>query len=53
MRIEYETIHVHSQMPQARAIAEQVRGMIPHACALTSEAFPVDTEEASDLAFSY
>jgi len=53
VRIEYETIHVHAQMQQAKAIVEQVRGMIPNACALTSEAFPVDTEEQSDLAFSY
>lgn len=45
VRIDFQTIHFHAKIPNAKAIAEQVRMMIPYACSLIAEPFPVDHEE--------
>lgn len=47
--LEFETIHLHSRIPQAHAVADEVRRMIPDASALTSEPFSVDTMEDSEF----
>lgn len=47
--LEFETIHLHSRIPQAHAVAEEVRRMVPDASALTSEPFSVDTMEDSEF----
>lgn len=47
VKLDFQTIHIHPHIPQARQIAEQLRGMVPHARALTSEPFSVDEEDAS------
>jgi UPF0271 protein len=53
VRIDFQTIHLHPKMPQAKAVAEQVRMMMPHARALTAEPFSVDEEDNSrSLAYS-
>ncbi|HEY9790652.1 MAG TPA: 5-oxoprolinase subunit PxpA [Candidatus Obscuribacterales bacterium] len=49
VKIDFQTIHLHPKMPQAKAVAEQVRMMIPHARALTSEPFSVQEEDNSGL----
>ncbi|MBX9949260.1 MAG: LamB/YcsF family protein [Candidatus Obscuribacterales bacterium] len=51
VKIDFQTIHLHAGMPQARAIAEELRYMIPNACALTSEPFTVDEEKDSPLPY--
>lgn len=43
--VDFQTIHLHANMPQAKLIAEQVREMLPHARSLTSEPFTLDEEE--------
>ena len=52
VKIDFQTIHLHSQMPSAKAVAEAIRQMIPSACALTSEPFTVDGEGSNELAYS-
>jgi UPF0271 protein len=45
VKIDFQTIHLHARMAQAKFVAEQLRLIIPHACALTSEPYTVDGEE--------
>lgn len=49
--LDFETLHLHGGMAQARQVAEQVRNMIPHAAALTAEPFTLDGNESNELAF--
>jgi len=49
VRLEFETIHLHSRIVQAKVIAEELRQLIPNACSLTSEPFTVDVEENEDF----
>ncbi len=50
VRLEFETIHLHSRIVQAKIIAEELRQLIPNACSLTSEPFTIDTiEEHEDF----
>lgn len=52
VKIDFQTIHLHAGMPHAKQIAEELRAMIPHAVALTSEPFTIDaTDDESHLAF--
>ncbi len=51
VQLDFETLHLHSGMAQARQVAEQVRNMIPHAAALTAEPFTLDGNESNELAF--
>ncbi len=51
VKIDFQTIHLHAGMPQARAIAEELRYMIPNPCALTSEPFTVEAEKDSPLPY--
>jgi UPF0271 protein len=51
--VDYQTIHVHSAMPSAKVLAEQVRTMIADARALTAEPFSVDVVEPNELAYGY
>ncbi len=51
VKIDFQSIQLHAGMPQARAIAEELRYMIPNPCALTSEPFTVDAEEDSPLPY--
>lgn len=46
VQVDYQTIHLHPRMPQAKLIAEQVREMIPYARGLTAEPFTLDAEDA-------
>ncbi len=48
IKLEYETIHLHSRIVQARYIAEEVRRLLPHACALTTEPFTIDSVEENE-----
>ena len=43
--VDFQTIHLHANMPQAKLIAEQVREMLPNARSLTAEPFTLDEEE--------
>ena len=43
--LEFETIHLHSRIPQAHAVAEEIRRLVPDASALTAEPFSLDTSE--------
>lgn len=49
VQLEFETIHLHSRIVQAKFIAEELRRLIPNACSLTSEPFTVDTLEDSEF----
>ncbi|MGH9548944.1 MAG: LamB/YcsF family protein, partial [Terriglobales bacterium] len=51
VKIEFDTIHLHAQVAQAKHVAEQIRSMIPHCCSLTSEPFALGSEEDSELAY--
>jgi UPF0271 protein len=48
VKLEFETIHLHSRIVQAKLIAEELRQMIPNACSLTSEPFTIDNIEEND-----
>lgn len=53
VNVDFQTIHLHPRLPQAKVVAEQVRMMIPQARALTSEPFSVGEEDAGrSLAYS-
>ncbi len=53
VRIDYQTLHVHAKMPQAKLVCEQLRSIIPYACSLTSEPYAIDNEsEHMYLAYS-
>ncbi|HEY9772265.1 MAG TPA: 5-oxoprolinase subunit PxpA [Planktothrix sp.] len=53
VRLEFDTIHLHAHVAQAKYVAEQIRLMLPHACPLTAEPYAVDqSSEDSDLAYS-
>ncbi|MBN8658870.1 MAG: LamB/YcsF family protein [Candidatus Melainabacteria bacterium] len=47
--LEFETIHLHSRMPEAHAVAEEIRRLIPDASALTAEPYSIDTTEDSEF----
>ena len=50
IKLEFETLHIHSRMAQARSIAEELRHIMPEASALTSEPFELDgMQEESDF----
>ncbi|CAN5360241.1 5-oxoprolinase subunit PxpA [soil metagenome] len=51
IHLDFETLHMHSHMAQARQVAEQIRNMVPHAAALTAEPFTLDSSESNELAF--
>ncbi|MBS1991419.1 MAG: LamB/YcsF family protein [Cyanobacteria bacterium SZAS LIN-2] len=48
VRLEFETIHLHSRIVQAKLIAEELRQLIPNACSLTSEPFTIDNVEENE-----
>lgn len=52
VRIEFDTIHLHAHVAQAKWIAEQIRAMVPHPCALTSEPFSIEQPQDNDLAYT-
>lgn len=45
VRIDFQTIHLHAQVAEAKFVAEQIRQMVPDARPLTSEPFSVDEHE--------
>lgn len=53
VKIDFQTLHVHAKIPQARLVCEQLRNMIPNACSLTCEPYAIDNEsEHMYLAYS-
>ena len=51
--IDYQTIHMHPLMPNAKAMVEHVRNLVGDARALTAEPFSVDVIEPNELAYGY
>jgi len=51
VKMDFQSIHLHAGIPQARYVAEQVRAMVGDARALTSEPFAVDEHEHAGLAY--
>lgn len=51
VHVDFETLHIHPGMAQAKLVAEQIRLMVPHAAALTAEPFTLDSHESNELAF--
>ncbi len=53
VKIDFQTLHVHAKIPQAKLVCEQLRSIIPNACSLTSEPYAIDNEiEHMYLAYS-
>lgn len=52
IRVDFQTLHVHVQLPNAKALAEAVRDLLPNACALASEPFAVGAVEDFNLVSS-
>ncbi len=53
VKIDFQTLHVHAKIPQAKLVCEQLRTIIPNACSLTSEPYNIDNEtEDLNLAYS-
>jgi 5-oxoprolinase (ATP-hydrolysing) subunit A len=53
VQIDYETIHVHPGMPQAKLVCEQIRNMIADARSLTAEPYAVGRTEPNEMAYGY
>lgn len=51
VRIDFQTIHLHFNMPNARAVAEQIRNMIASPRSLTAEPYSLDRPEPNEMAF--
>jgi UPF0271 protein len=51
VKIDFQTIHLHARVSQAKYVAEQIRMMIPEARPLTSEPFAVDEHEHAALVY--
>jgi len=51
VKIDFQTIHLHARVAQAKLVAEQIRQMIPEARSLTSEPFAIDEHEHPGLAY--
>jgi UPF0271 protein len=49
LRLDFQSLHVHVHMPNAKMIAEAVRDLIPNALALASEPFTVGAVEDFNL----
>lgn len=49
VQLEFETIHMHSRIPQASYVAEEIRRLVPDASALTAEPFSVDSLEETNF----
>jgi len=52
VRIDFQTLHLHSGIPNLLNTADAVRNMIPNACSLTSEPYSIGPAEESELAYS-
>lgn len=53
VKIDFQTIHLHASVPDCHRIAEEIRRMVPNACALTSEPYSVEQEDSDpELAYS-
>lgn len=53
VRIDFQTLHVHAKIPQAKVVCEQLRSIVTNACSLTCEPYNVDNEsESLYLAYS-
>ncbi len=52
LKIDFQTVHLHARVSQAKYVAEQIRMMVPEARALTSEPFAVDEYDRFPLAYS-
>lgn len=53
VQLDFQTLHLHAGMPNAKNLAESIRDMLPHAQALTAEPFALETVEESGLAYGY
>lgn len=51
-KLDFQTIHVHAKMAQAKSVCEQLRSFVPNACSLTSEPYNLDNE-SEDLHLAY
>ncbi len=51
--IDFQTIHIHAKMADAKEVAEEIRQMIDHACSLTSEPFAMDFEDSANSEPAY
>jgi UPF0271 protein len=51
--IDYQTIHLHANMPNAKVVAEQIRNLIGDARALTAEPYTVDVTEPNEMAYGF
>jgi UPF0271 protein len=51
IRIDFQTIHLHPHMAQAKLVAEQIRSLIPNPRSLTAEPFALDRIEPNEIAY--
>jgi UPF0271 protein len=52
LKLNFQTIHLHPHMVQARQVAESIRSMIPKAAPLTAEPYTLDHPESPELAYN-
>jgi len=50
--INFQTLHLHSGMPEAKALAEYIRSLLPNASSLTAEPFNLGPVEDPHLSYS-
>lgn len=52
VRIDFDTIHLHAGVPEAKYVAENIRQMIANPCSLTAQPYAIDQEDDNHLAYS-
>lgn len=52
VRIDFDTIHLHAGVAEAKYVAESIRQMIANPCSLTAQPYAIDQEEDNYLAYS-
>lgn len=52
IKLDFQTIHLHATVNQAKVVAERIRMMVPDARSLTAEPFAVDVHERVPLAYA-
>jgi UPF0271 protein len=51
VKIDFQSIHLHPGIPNAKEVAEEIRNMIPYACSLTAEPFEPDKDALQLMAY--
>lgn len=52
VKLDFQTLHVHAGMPNAKNLVESVRNMLPTACSLTAEPYALGPVEVAERIYN-